>query len=565
VETVASFQRRERMIATVRWVAVVFALLQVILYSPPTVHSSEVAADTRPWALALVGLLLAVALFVEFALRLVHDTRALRALGWGVLVMDILIAVGFVYLYSFDQVSGAWTLLVVLPLEGALRAELRGALGVWVGLVPVYLGGLVLSATVHQVTVSVGATFYRMGILLIVALFAGFISRDLNQQRRLLQRLNDASHLVASRLEPAEILQTLCREAVRCIDAQSAVVYVYDGSWFHPVASYPADDLVRIMAEDEHEREDSTLVPLLMAEPAWLDADANRPGRLAVPLRWQSTTTKNLLVIRPKNGSRPTPFETDIAASLAESAALAVATTRVIAAEQRNVRRLRYLEAIRTRFVGTIAHDLRLPLTVFKGVSQLLRSRREDISEEQVDEMLASVERQANRLSRLADDLLDAARMEGEAFSLHLQRCAVSDLVAAAVADVEEQTDVDIEDGLELVADCPRVERILWNLLSNAEKYGKPPFEIRGRREGDMVKLSVRDHGSGVAPEQRARLFGEFAGSDDPASVGLGLAIVWQLVKAHDGEVEYHDANPGACFVACLPAAGPPSHTAQPP
>ena len=558
METVASLQRRERMIATVRWVAVIFALVQVVLYSPPMVQSSVKAANTRPWALALVGLLLAVVLFVEFALRLLHDTRSLQALGRGVLVADILIAVGFVYLYSFDQVSGAWTLLVVLPLEGALRAELRGALGVWVALVPAYLGGLVLSATVHEVRVTAGATFYRMGILLIVALFAGFISRDLNHQRRLLQRLNDASHLVASRLEPAEILQTLCREAVRCIDGKSAVVYVYDGSWFHPVASYPADDLVEIMAEDEHEREDAALVPLLMSEPAWLDADESRPGRLAVPLRWQSTTTTNLLVIRPSNGSRPTPFETDIAASLAESAALALATTRVIAAEQRNVRRLRYLEAIRTRFVATIAHDLRLPLTVFKGVSQMLRNRREGIAQEQVDQMLASVERQANRLSRLADDLLDAARLEGEAFSLHPTPCSMSDIVATTAADVEEPLEVDVEDGLELVADAPRVERIVWNLLSNAEKYGKPPFEIRAWRDGDSVKLSVRDYGSGVAPEQRARLFGEFSGSDDPESVGLGLAIVWQLVQAHGGEVDYVDADPGACFIVSLPVSGPP-------
>jgi K+-sensing histidine kinase KdpD len=480
-----------------------------------------------------------------------------------VLGADVLIGTGFVYLYSFDQVSGAWTLLVLLPLEGAMRAELRGAIRVWVALVPVYLGGLFLGERLHGVSITPGATFYRMGILLVVALFAGYITRDVNHQRRLLQRLNDASHQVASKLEPAEILLTLCQESVRCLDARSAVVYVYDGSWFHPVASHPVDDLVKIMAEDEHEPEDSELVPLLMAEPAWLEPDASRPGRLAVPLRWQSTTTTNLLVIRPRNG-RPAPFETDIAASLAESAALALATTRVIAAEQRNVRRLSALEAIRTRFVATIAHDLRLPLTVFKGVSQMLRNRRETIAPEQVDEMLASVERQANRLSRLADDLLDAAKLEGEHFTLHLQRCRLDEIVAAAVADVEEPVTVQLADGLEVVGDPARLERILWNLLSNAEKYGTPPFEVCGARDGDMVKLSVRDHGPGVGEVQRSRLFGEFTGSDDPDSVGLGLAIVWHLVRAHGGEVEYRDAGPGACFVVCLPVGGPPAEEPGP-
>ena len=557
MDTVASLQRRERMIATVRWVAIVFALAQVALYEAPAPRMADTAAALQPWAFGLVTALLAIAVFVEFSLRTVHDVHRLQILGLGVLVADVLVTAGFVYLFSFDQLSAPWTMMVVLPLEGALRFELRGALGVWVALLPIYLGGLLLGGLVHHARVSVGASFYRMGLLLVVSLFAGFIARDLNSQRRLLQRLNDSSHQVASRLEPAEILQTLCRESVRCLNAVSAVVYVYDGSWFHPVASHPVDDLVKIMQEDEHEREDAALVPLLMAEPAWLEPDGMRPGRLAVPLRWQDRTTTNLLVIRP-HGGRPTPFETDIAASLAESAALALATTRVIAAEQHNVRRLRYLEAIRTRFVATIAHDLRLPLTVFKGVSQLLRGRREDIAPEQVDEMLSSVERQANRLSRLADDLLDAARIEGEHFKLHPEKCDLAPLVAATVADLDEDVDVELEVGLTVVGDPGRLERVLWNLLSNAEKYGKPPFELRGWSDNGTVKVSVRDHGSGVEEEQRARLFGEFSGSEDPESVGLGLAIVWQLVRAHGGEVRYHDAEPGACFVVCLPVDGPP-------
>ena len=552
MDTLASLQHQERMIATVRWVAVVFALAQVALYQPPSESLAATAASLRPLAYGLVVVLAALAVFVEVALRTIHDTRPLQRLGIGVLVADVLITVGFIYLFSFDQVSAPWTMMVVLPLEGALRFEMRGALGVWAASVPLYAGSLVVARTVHHADISLGGTFYRMGLVLVVALFTGFIARDLNTQRRLLQRLNDSSHQVASRLEPAEILQTLCREAVSCLNAESAVVYVYDGSWFHPVASFPVDDLVVIMSEDEHEREDATLVPLLMAEPAWLEPDGRRPGRLAVPLRWQAQTTTNLLVIRPRNG-RPTLFETDIAASLAESAALALATTRVIAAEQRNVRRLRYLEAIRTRFVATIAHDLRLPLTVFKGVSQMLRGRRNAIAPEQVDEMLSSVERQANRLSRLADDLLDAARLEGEAFTLHSERCEIAKIVAVTVADMDDEVTVDVEPGLMVTADPARLERVLWNLLSNAEKYGKAPFEIHAWSQEATVHISVRDHGAGVAEEQRARLFGEFSGSDDPESVGLGLAIVWQLVTAHGGQVGYVDAEPGACFVVSLP------------
>ncbi|MDP9405164.1 MAG: HAMP domain-containing histidine kinase [Actinomycetota bacterium] len=562
MDTVASLLRRERMIATVRWVAIVFALAQVRLYEAPTPAVVDSAARVRPYGYALVGLLVAIAVAVEVVVRTVVDARRLRIIGTGVLVADVAAAVGFVYLYTFGAVSSQWALLVVLPLEGALRYQLAGALAVWASLVPLYVARELLATRLFVAGVPPGAVFYRLGLLLVVALFAGFIARDLDVQRRLLQKLNDASHQVASRLEPAEILQTLCREAVRCLDACSAVVYVYDGSWFDPVASYPVDELVTIMAEDENEREDASLVPLLLSEPAWLDADGRRPGRLAVPLRWQTDSTTNLLIVRPSRG-RPTPFESDVVASLAESAALALATTRVIAAEQRNVRRLRYLEALRTRFVATIAHDLRLPLTVFTGVSRLLRNRREAIAPEQIDTMLASVERQAKRLSRLADDLLDAARLDGERFTLHPETCDLGKVLSATVADVEEDVDVALDGDLKLVGDAARLERVFWNLLSNAEKYGKPPFQVRGWRENGHVKVAVRDHGTGLDPSQLDRLFADFAGSDDAASVGLGLAIVWQLVQAHGGDVAYSDAEPGARFVVSLPVTGPPEETAS--
>ena len=562
-----TLQRRERMIATVRWIAAAFALLQVTLYTAPAGVDPAAAARARPFGYALVAALVLVGLVVEVALRVVRSSHRLMAVGAAVLVADTAVTVGFVYLYAFDPVSSLWSAMVLLPLEGALRFELRGAVGVWLALVPTYLAREVLGARLTGTAIVVGSATYRLGLLLVVSLFAGLIARDLHEQRRLLQRLNDASHVVASRLEPAEILEALCHQSVECLGAQSAVVYAYDGSWFHPVASYPADDLITVMAEDEQEREDAALVPLLLRRPAWLEADARRPGRLVVPLRWQTATTTNLLVLRP-SGGRPTPFETDVAASLAESAALALATTRVIAAEQRSVRRLQYLEALRTRFVATIAHDLRLPLTVFKGASQMLRNRRDALDPQVIDRMLRNVERQANRMSRLADDLLDAARLDEDLLQLHTADVDLSEVIAATIADAEDDVQVQLDGDLHVLGDEARLERVLWNLLSNAEKYGKPPVQIHGWRENGMVKVAVRDHGAGLDEEHRQKLFTEFAGNDDPDSVGLGLSIVWQLVDAHGGDVHYRDAEPGACFEVVLPVAGPPQKerlTAGPP
>jgi K+-sensing histidine kinase KdpD len=420
--------------------------------------------------------------------------------------------------------------------------------------VPLLVGG---EAILSPEPPAAGVVAYQVALLLVVAVFAGVMARDLDHQRRLLGGVAEASRQLVGRREPAEVLWVLCREVVQTLTARSAVAYVHDGASFQAVASWPQDALVDVLAEDQRETEALILEHTFTAQPVWLQPDGAHPGRLAVPLRSSDGPISHLLVVRPRR-RRPSRFEVEVVASMAEAGSLALANTRVFSAEQRTNRRLRYLEALRTRFVATIAHDLRLPLTVFKGVARLLRNRRTSISAEQVDEMLESVERQANRLDRLADDLLDAARVDADKLNLHLGDCDLAEVIAATVIDVEEDFAVHLDGDLALRADGPRLERILWNLLSNAEKYGQPPYAIDARRQGDDVVLAVRDHGSGLEAAQREHLFAAFAGSDDAASVGLGLAIVWQLVHAHGGTVIYEDARPGARFVVHLPVQGPP-------
>jgi signal transduction histidine kinase len=563
MDQLTALQRRERVIALVRWVATVFALGQVAFYDPLVPTLAAAAARTRPFAAALVGLLALVGVAAEAAVRLVRDADRLRQLGLVFLVADVAIAVAFVLSYRFDPVSSLWAVLTILPLEGAIRFQLAGAVGVAAVLAPAAAVREVLVARGTPVAFSAGVVTFRVGLLLLVALFAGLITRELDKQRRLLERLNAASRAVAGHLEPAEILRALCHQAVATLSARSAVVYVFDGQWFQPVAAWPTEALPRVMAEDEGEHEDPDLVGALLEAPTWLPADDTHPGRLVVPIERVAATADeaargggNILVVRPRRG-RPRPAEVEATRSLAELAAVAMAATRVLAAEQRSNRRLRYLEALRTRFVATVAHDLRMPLTVFKGVSHLLRTSGDRIPAAQVHDLLGSVERQANRLARLADDLLDAARLDADKLALNLEPCDLAAVVTATVADAAEAVDVTVNGDLGLVADAARLERILWNLLSNAEKYGRPPYHVEARREAEQVVVSVRDHGKGLDDRQRSRLFSDFAGSEDAASVGLGLAIVWQLVQAHGGTVTYEDAGPGARFVVRLPAAGP--------
>jgi K+-sensing histidine kinase KdpD len=553
VDAHPTLQRRERIIAAFRAASAVFGLAQLVLYRPEDAELAARAEAVRPIGVALAVALIGVSGLALVAVRWARTRGALRRAGGLFLAVDVVLVGVLVLVYSFDPQAAPWAVLALLPLEGALRFELAGALATWAVVAPLYL---LRDLIVVVRDFSPAVATYRLAVLLVIAVFAGVMARDNGRQRRQLSSLAEAARQLVGRVEPAEVFRVLCREAVGCLGADAAVAYVHDGTGFQAVASWPPEALPAILAQDLAAADDAAPQGWLPGVPRWLPADATRPGRLALGLRVPDGPA-HVLVVRPRDGHRLPRFEVDLLVSLAESASLALATSRIVTAEQRTVRRLRYLEALRTRFVATVAHDLRMPLTVFKGVAQLLRERRQDIEPAQIDEMLGSVERQANRLSRLADDLLDAARIDAGKLALHLERCDVADVIAATATDVEEGVVVDVEDGLVITADAARLERVLWNLLSNAEKYGQPPFEVRARREGQRVRIDVRDHGTGLGTEQQERLFEDFAGSDDVASVGLGLAIVWQLVEAHDGRVRYRDAQPGACFTVELPVGGP--------
>jgi signal transduction histidine kinase len=177
---------------------------------------------------------------------------------------------------------------------------------------------------------------------------------------------------------------------------------------------------------------------------------------------------------------------------------------------------------------------------------------------ERVDAMLESVERQANRLNRLADDLLDAARLDSDLLELNPTTVDLRQILDSIADDAPDHVEVHLQGSLELVADGPRLERIIWNLVSNAFKYGRAPIIITAEDDAQhgLVRIRVRDHGEGLKSDQMENLFTHFAAGDDPASVGLGLAIVWQLTQAHGGTVTYDDARPGALFTVTLPRRG---------
>lgn len=225
---------------------------------------------------------------------------------------------------------------------------------------------------------------------------------------------------------------------------------------------------------------------------------------------------------------------------------------------------IRRVDRLRSRLVSTLAHDVRNPLTAIRGSLKTVLSQGERIDAQTRSELLQGADHQAGRLERLAADLLDLARLERGRLELALQEVKLREAVetALAFADDQDRYDVRIDPDITVRADPGRLEQIVVNLAANALRYGEPPFLAEAGLSNGEVRLSLRDHGPGVPPEEAELLFEPFRSEKSRESVGLGLAIVKALSEAHGGTVTYEPNTPkGACFAVRLPVAGPASQT----
>jgi PAS domain S-box-containing protein len=215
--------------------------------------------------------------------------------------------------------------------------------------------------------------------------------------------------------------------------------------------------------------------------------------------------------------------------------------------------------------VPTVAHELRQPLGAIRAALALMQTR---ISREKGERARAIVERQVQQLTRMVEDLLDAARIAQGKVTLHRKRTALNSILDAAVSTVQplvrergQRLEVTMPaDVLWLDADPERLQQVFSNLLTNASKFTEPAGSITVSVEParETVDVRVRDTGQGIAAEMLPRIFDLFSQAEpDAHGLGIGLALVRELVQRHDGTVEAHSEGSGAGseFVVRLPRA----------
>jgi signal transduction histidine kinase len=217
-------------------------------------------------------------------------------------------------------------------------------------------------------------------------------------------------------------------------------------------------------------------------------------------------------------------------------------------------------EKSRRNLVAAVSHDLRTPLTSARALIEAVADGVVEDPETQA-RYLASARSELEKLGRLVEDLFELSRIDAGALRLNLEAASLGDLISDTLSGFKYQAENrgvslvgEVADGVDpVLANPPRLQRVLYNLVSNALRHTPADGAVFLRAEpaGGMVRVEVSDTGTGIAPEDLPRVFessfrGERSRTRTPTGdgAGLGLAIARGLIEAHGGEISV-ESRPG--------------------
>src|SRR5919112_1095252 len=227
---------------------------------------------------------------------------------------------------------------------------------------------------------------------------------------------------------------------------------------------------------------------------------------------------------------------------------------------------LKVHDNMQKEFINIAAHELRTPIQPILSLSEILRSKIKDT--QQVN-LLSIITRNAKRLQRLTDDILDVTKIESHSLKLNKELFNLSDLISSIIDDYRNHIEKDniavkllyesnSKDNIFVEADRGRLIQVISNLLDNAIKFTKEgTISIITEEKDSKVVVSVKDTGTGIDPEIFPRLFSKFVTKSERGGTGLGLFICKNIVEGHGGKiwVESNDIykEKGATFYFTLP------------
>lgn len=408
----------------------------------------------------------------------------------------------------------------------------------------------------------------------------------LRRQATRLEALAEASRVFASGLDYKSTLETVARRLSELIgDGALIRVVSPDGEWLLPVAIYhPVPERAalrrrviavapqrttegltsRVIASGRILRIPHLSIEVIhseMKQEYWPYLEGVTSLMMA-PLKHRRQVIGHISLMRDAGGPAYTHEDETLLEDLAHRASQALENARLYSEAQAAV-------AARDEFLSIASHELRTPLTALRLALENMRrvSTRGDserLPPQYVERVLATAERQGQRLEKLVTALLDVSRIQMGRLELDVDEVDLGTIVAEVAAQFEDeaaQTGSTLRVHGESVRgywDRLRISQVVTNLLANAVKYGGGnPVEIEYGPHEDRATLVVRDHGIGIDPVDQPQIFERFeraVSSRNYGGLGLGLYIVKRIVEAHGGTVRVESTSgAGATFFVELP------------
>ncbi|WP_294541713.1 DUF4118 domain-containing protein, partial [uncultured Rhodoblastus sp.] len=372
-------------------------------------------------------------------------------------------------------------------------------------------------------------------------------------------RVRDQAEAVRQRADAAELLYDFSRKI-------SGAAKLDDALWAAAAQLQKAQGghVVLLLPEEGELRLASVWPPMEELSAGEMSA-ARWAFSKREPAGWRTDTLPNLSFqfrplttprgvvgvcgFQPKSALDPISSEDERAlTAMIEQTAIAIDRSLLVGEAVRSAA-LEENEKLRTTLLSSLSHDLRTPLSSITGAVTTLRQLGDRMPPAARNDLLASIEEEAGRLSRFVANLLDMSRLESGAVKVRRDFLDVAEVIRTAVERCKKVfPDMRIETSLApklpfIRGDSGLLEQVLFNLLDNAHKYGgETGAVVHARQQGPDVMISVTDEGPGIKPADLQRIFEKFyrGGRADgrKAGTGLGLSICKGLVEAMGGKIE---------------------------
>ncbi|HEV8230631.1 MAG TPA: GAF domain-containing protein [Candidatus Limnocylindria bacterium] len=404
-----------------------------------------------------------------------------------------------------------------------------------------------------------------------------FQSRERENER--LIALHRASTALAAQTSTREVLDEILQNAARLIGRGSASLYSWDEETQTLVLVQNFDpgqhEVTRLLRSGEGLAGTAyaTQQPLIVSDyQQWPGSTVTgrRSGlqaALAVPLARGGKQLGALVIRSYEEGATFTEEEARLLALFGDQAAAALTAAEIFARQRQVVEQLERLNRAKSEFVSIVSHEFRTPLTGIQGFSEMMRD--EDLTLLEMREYAGDINKDAQRLGRMINEMLDLDRMESGRMAIHREQMdlnAVIDEVADRVRPNAPNHDIELELDRQLPtidADRDRMTQVVSNLLNNAVKYSPTGgrIAVRTRMDGTQIHLVVEDEGLGIPKEALETIFERYSRVESQATrdiqgTGLGLPIVRQIVQLHGGRVwAESEIGRGSVFHVTLPLA----------